>query len=605
MPVGLASEGRIGRFDLRGLLGGGGAGEVHLAFDPERGSLVALKLIRIGLDPEMLEAEKKGVSLQQRLQPKVPQIAAIYGFEEIEGFFCIAMEYVEGIDLSDILKQGPLAPKRAVDIAIQLCTILESIELASKDLEEKGKRVIHSDIKPANLRLQEGDRVRILDFGVAKSLAYSKKFTRHVFGSTPYLAPERLANEVVDAHTDLWAVGVVLYEMLAGYVPFPGDTTGAMERRIRSGGPPEPLPADCPADLKSVLFKCLRTDPALRFPDAAALRRHLEAFRDGHPLRLSEPTRKIPQACQEAAPVPAPQQRPRLSRSERRRRRARMWLTAVGLVLLLVLAGAAVSCRYAWSEGKAIEKALAEPGADLSALYDRYRHAGRYDPLGLCRSGAAQALKDAFVAAADRTLGKLRSGARVGREEWEDAQRWLQAAAELAESDEPVQARLAFSEGQLTRLDAEALFRTRPGEAKQKWQEALQSFERARNTAPELVEVYLALASMYGDARTGLQDLKKVQEMLDEVERRGAGRNESERLTLVEAYVKEAKQTFLKASQSQGKEKVDLLYKALDACDDAVKLCNDLGPGKTRAVCQKAQEQQTAVSEELSAKGQA
>ncbi|MBW8879429.1 MAG: protein kinase [Acidobacteria bacterium] len=603
MPVGLVSEGRIGRFDLRGLLGRGGSGDVHLAYDPDRGSLIALKLIRIGLDPEMLEAERRGVALQQRLQPKVPQIAAIFDFGEIDGFFFVAMEFIEGVDLAEILKPGRLAPAKAVDVATQLCTILESMERVSKDLEEKGRRVIHSDIKPANVRLQEGDRVRLLDFGVAKSVTLSKKFTRNVFGSTPYLAPERLSSEVVDSHTDLWAVSVVLYEMIAGYVPFPGETTDAIERRIRSGQPPAPLPADCPAALKSILLKCLRTEPALRFPDAATLRRHLEAFRAGRPLAISEPTRKIPHVRQETAPPPAPEQRPKLSRSERHRRGARRWRMALGMALLLVLAGALASCGYAWSEGKAIEKTLVEPGADLTALYARYRQAGRYDPFGLCLSGAAQALKGAFAAVADRTLGRFRTAARVERQDWEDALRWLRAAAELVESDESVQARITFCEGQLTRLDAEALFGSNPEGARQKWQEALQSFERSKSIAPELVEVYMALASMYGDPRTRLQDTKKLREALDEAERRGAGRSERGRQALLEAYVREARQASRRASRAQGQERIDLLYKALDGYDGAVNLCKDLRSG-TPAACREAQEQQTAVGQELAGKGQ-
>jgi hypothetical protein len=273
------------------------------------------------------------------------------------------------------------------------------------------------------------------------------------------------------------------------------------------------------------------------------------------------------------------------------------------MALLLVLAGALASCGYAWSEGKAIEKTLVEPGADLTALYARYRQAGRYDPFGLCLSGAAQALKGAFAAVADRTLGRFRTAARVERQDWEDALRWLRAAAELVESDESVQARITFCEGQLTRLDAEALFGSNPEGARQKWQEALQSFERSKSIAPELVEVYMALASMYGDPRTRLQDTKKLREALDEAERRGAGRSERGRQALLEAYVREARQASRRASRAQGQERIDLLYKALDGYDGAVNLCKDLRSG-TPAACREAQEQQTAVGQELAGKGQ-
>jgi serine/threonine protein kinase len=598
-------EGRlVGRFELLRYLGRGGSGDVHLAWDPNRRAEIALKLIRIGVDDEMLEAEKRGVALQQRLQPKVPQIPAILEFDEVEGFFYVAMEYVEGIDLADILKQGPQPPTRAVDIAIQLCAILEAMERVSKDLEEKGRRVIHSDIKPANIRLQAGDRVRLLDFGVAKSLTLSKKFTRNVFGSTAYLAPERLSNEVVDSHTDLWAVSVVLYEMLAGYVPFQGETTGAIERRIRSGQPPAPLPADCPAALKSILLKSLRTDPALRFPDAATLRRHLEAFRAGRPLAISEPTRKI-SAVDEGAAMrdrrtePAPPT-PKRSRSEKLRARARFRRRVAIFIGILTLALAAASHVYAWSHGRAIEEALTQdPEADLSDLCARFQKAKPYDFLKISLPGAARALKGALVAAADRTLSRFRAGATTVREDWEFSLRWLGSAAQLGDAEEELLGKIAICEGQLARIDAETLFTSSVAEAKEKWKDAQQSFERARMTAPELVEVYLALASVYSDPRTGLGDSRKLHEALEEAERRSAGQDERSKLALVEVRVNEATQTLERASRASGQERIDLLYEAGDGFEKAILLCQDLKRKRLPQACRKAQERQSEISRKL------
>jgi serine/threonine protein kinase len=595
----------IGRFELRSYLGRGGSGDVYLAWDANRENEIALKLIRIGVDEEMLEAERQGVALQQRLQPQVPQVAAIYDFGDLDGYFYVAMEYVNGVDLSDVVRKGALPRDRALDIAIQLCAILESIDRASLNLDDGRRRVIHGDIKPANIRLQENSRVRLLDFGVAKSLSLSRKVTRNIFGSTAYLTPERLVNEVVDAQTDLWSVCVVLYQMLSGKFPFPGDTEDAIQRRILSGMPPDPLPADCPNDLKAILFKGLRTEPELRFSDAATLRRHLEASRDGRPLLVSNPTRKTSPADKKTSNIPpknhqvASQRPPEPSRSERRFRRSRLrqilkWAFA-GIILLLI----AASHGYAWFEGKAIQNALADhaDNADLPKLYERYHYAKRFDFLGICLPSASQSLKSSLVASANRILSQSRSD--ILREDWEHAFRWLRDAFDLDNTDESVQAKLAFCEGQLARIDAETLFGSNPKEAKRKWQEALQSFEKARMIAPELVEVYLALASVYSDPRTGLMDTKKLSETLEEAERRGAGHDEWSKLTLVEVRLSEAMQTFGHASRASGQQKIDLLYDAGDGFEKVIRLCQDLKRRPPPAACLKARENQEKISQKL------
>jgi hypothetical protein len=599
------NESSIGRFELVRHLGRGGMGDVYLANDPERHSPVALKLIRLSIaavDPEVLEAEQRGVELQRHLQSRVPEIAAVYNSGELEGFFFVEMEYIEGMDLAEVIRGGAIPVARAVELTIQLCKILESIQRTA--IEFDGQTVIHSDIKPDNIRLQSGDRVRLLDFGAAKSLRLSRKFTRNAFGSIPYLAPERLAGEVVNAQTDLWAVCVVLYQMIAGYPPFPGESTEAVERRIRDGQSPEALPFDCPSDLRSILLKSLRADPTLRFADAAALRRHLEAFQEGHPLRISESTRRTSPTRPKSSPS-LPHSRLEIGRpSEGRQRRSRLMrlYLAMALFVLVILAAC---CGRALSQGRAIEKGLAEPNADLYSLFEQYQQAKRYDRLELTLSGAGRALKHALVASADRTLDNFRADGMTTRSDWEDSLHRLRDAAGLDDPGEELQAKLALCEGQIARLDAEALSASDGAAAKQKWQEAVRRFEAAKAAAPERVEADLALASIYGDARTGFQDPKKLKETLDEAERRGASWSDQGRRALVTAYFRQAQQVFWRASRAQGKEQVDLLYQALDGYDAAVGICLTLRTTETRPICQEAREQQASVSQELASKGRA
>ena len=280
----------IGRFEVRDFLGRGAIGDVLLSWDPREERLVALKVVRAAkTDPEMLEAEKNGLSLQAQLAAVAPQVAAVYEQGEDGDFFWVAMEYVAGTDLSEVLARGAVPEARAVGIALELVSMLEICHEFSAEIG--GRRIfgiVHGDIKPENIRLQDGDRVRVLDFGIAKHLSQTRRFTVNLFGSLPYTPPERLERGVVDRHSDLWAVGVVLAAMASGRRPFPGNTPEELEQAIRHGVPPLPLPAGCSAGLSHVVDKSLAFDVGRRYQTAAELKTDLAALRDGLPLPAAE-----------------------------------------------------------------------------------------------------------------------------------------------------------------------------------------------------------------------------------------------------------------------------------------------------------------------------
>lgn len=286
----MLTQQQVGRFEIRDWIGRGAMGDVHLAWDPERDIEVALKLIRTRrADPEMLEAEKNGAALQQQLAQVAPQVAAVYELGENAPFFWVAMEYVSGSDLSEVLDQGPLSETRATLIALQLCNLLEVSHQFTAEIA--GRRIlgiVHGDIKPENIRLQDGDRVRILDFGIAKHVSQTRKFTVNLFGSLPYTPPERLERGVVDYHSDLWAVGVVLYMMVSGEPPYTGRDPEELEARIRRGEPPMPLPASVSPGLRKIIHRCLAFDPAKRYPNATALKTDLEAWLEGRPVAAQQ-----------------------------------------------------------------------------------------------------------------------------------------------------------------------------------------------------------------------------------------------------------------------------------------------------------------------------
>ena len=282
----LLGQQTVGRFEIKDFLGRGAIGDVLLAWDPETSRFVALKVVRVSKsDPEMLVAEKNGLALQAQLAAVAPQVAAVYEAGEDGDFFWVAMEYVAGNDLAEVLARGPLPEPRAVAIALELVSMLEVCHEFSAEVS--GRRIfgiVHGDIKPENIRLQEGDRVRVLDFGIAKHLSQTRRFTVNLFGSLPYTPPERLERGVVDRHSDLWAVGVVLAAMVSGKRPFPGNTPEELERAIRHGIPPLPLPASASPGLAHIVAKSLAFEVERRYASAADLKADLEAVRDGRPL---------------------------------------------------------------------------------------------------------------------------------------------------------------------------------------------------------------------------------------------------------------------------------------------------------------------------------
>lgn len=294
----MLTQQQVGRFELRDFLGRGAIGDVYLAHDPDTGRDVALKVVRVHhADPEMLEAERNGVALQAQISQAAPQVAAVYEWGEENGLFWVAMEYIDGADLSQTLGYGPLPEDRAAAIAYQLCEMLEACHQFSAEIAgRKVYGIVHGDIKPENIRLQVGDRVRVLDFGIAKHLSVTRRFTVNLFGSLPYTPPERLDRGGVDRHSDLWAVGVVLYLVAAGYPPFTGEDPEEVEAKIRSGEPPRPLPDDVSPGLKKIIYKSLAFDQNRRYATAGEMKADLEAWNEGRALPSEGPSPERPAA---------------------------------------------------------------------------------------------------------------------------------------------------------------------------------------------------------------------------------------------------------------------------------------------------------------------
>src|SRR4030095_5779385 len=189
----------------------------------------------------------------------------------------IAMEFLDGQNLSDLIARGPLPAARAANIAIQICRFLEAAHALEPTIDGRKRRsLLHGDLKPRNIRVLDDDQVKVFDFGAAKALSYSRKVTRHDFGSIAYLSPERIESGEIDAHADFWGVGVILYEMISGTQPFHATDTRRLELKIRSRGTPPALDNGCPPGLQAVVAKLLAGAQEERYDCAHAIREDLE-----------------------------------------------------------------------------------------------------------------------------------------------------------------------------------------------------------------------------------------------------------------------------------------------------------------------------------------
>jgi eukaryotic-like serine/threonine-protein kinase len=271
----------LGAYRIEERIGAGGMGVVYRASDTKLGRSVALKVIR----PELLHDE--GLARFER-EARVlaslnhPRIAAIHGMEESAGTQFLVLEYVPGPTLAERLRRGRLSIREATQVGKQIAEALEAAHASG---------IIHRDLKPANIKVGENGQVKVLDFGLAKSIERSQvrsadntvTLTEGVTGSmtivgtAAYMSPEQACAKELDARTDIWSFGCVLYEMLAGRQAFRGSTlteilAAVMERAPEWGA----LPAETPAAVSTLLRRCLRKDADSRLRDIGDARIELE-----------------------------------------------------------------------------------------------------------------------------------------------------------------------------------------------------------------------------------------------------------------------------------------------------------------------------------------
>ena len=264
----------IGKYEVECVIGEGSMGVVYRAVDPLINRRVAIKV--------MTDAVAQDASLRERFLREAqtagslqhPNVVTIYDFGEVDDHLFIAMEYVEGDDLADLLnKQVSIPIIEALDL---ITGVLHGLAYAHK------RGIIHRDIKPANIRVDSEGKARLMDFGVAHLASSDMTSTGMLLGTPAYMAPEQITGGSVTAETDIFSVGAVLYELLAGRRPFVGDTLQSLMYSILNKAPEslEALVPKMPVGLHDIVMRSLKKEPGQRYHSAMAMANDLAAIRD-------------------------------------------------------------------------------------------------------------------------------------------------------------------------------------------------------------------------------------------------------------------------------------------------------------------------------------
>jgi beta-lactam-binding protein with PASTA domain/predicted Ser/Thr protein kinase len=342
-----------GRYRVLRKIGGGGMADVYLCEDLSLGRRVALKVLlqRFLDDPNFVERFRREAKAAAGLNQA--NLVSIFDWGEVDGTYFIVMEYVEGETLKDLVRrQGRLGGSEAVRISLQLLAALEFAHRTG---------IVHRDIKPQNVMLDRDGNVKVMDFGIARAADSGMTEAGSILGTAQYLAPEQARGQRVDERSDLYSVGIVLYEMLTGTVPFKGDSAVTVALKHVNEMAPEPaqLVPGMPYALNQIVLKAIAKDPGQRYQTAEQFARDLRSAQVGGPVAAAafdpgaEATRLMDAGAVGAAGATSVMTGGPLAQStgDRGRRRRRWPWVLVIVLLLLVIAATAYGLMRAMGGG--------------------------------------------------------------------------------------------------------------------------------------------------------------------------------------------------------------------------------------------------------------
>jgi serine/threonine-protein kinase len=289
-----------GRYRLVSAVAAGGMGTVYVADDERLGRQVALKLLKDSLAGDARFAERFKREARAAAALSHPNVANVYDYGVDDDCHYIVMELAPGRDLAQVLREeGPLEPRRAAALAAQIATALGHAHSAG---------LIHRDVKPANALIDDRDHVKVTDFGIARAAGESTlTATGTILGTAAYLSPEQAQGTKVDPRSDIYSLGIVMFEMLTGEVPFPGDSavSVAMKHIAEDVPAPSSVRPGVPDELDEIVLRATARAPGDRFSDGTAMAEALRKIAEG-PVgtRLGGDTAVLPPEDARILPVP-------------------------------------------------------------------------------------------------------------------------------------------------------------------------------------------------------------------------------------------------------------------------------------------------------------
>lgn len=253
------------RYEILGRIGSGGMADVYKGKDHKLNRYVAIKVLKSDYRSDEVFIKKFLSEAQAAAGLMHPNVVNVYDVGQDRGLYYMVMELVEGITLKDYIeKKGKISAKETVSISIQMVTGLQAAH---------NHHIIHRDIKPQNIIISKDGKVKVTDFGIARATTSTQTISTSVMGSVHYTSPEQARGGVVDEKSDIYSIGITMYEMVTGHVPFDGDSTVTvalkhLQEQIVS--PSEEVP-DIPYSLECIIMKCTQKNPQLRYHDCASL----------------------------------------------------------------------------------------------------------------------------------------------------------------------------------------------------------------------------------------------------------------------------------------------------------------------------------------------
>jgi serine/threonine protein kinase len=528
----MVQAGRFGKYEIVRKLSRSMT-DVYLGREGPEGRMVVLKVIEESHDDftrVAIEAEKRGAQLQKQLHLLDPRILEVYDFGELDNCFFVALEYFEGQTLAEILnKERRFAPRRAARYGAEICSQLKTLHSFVSDVNGRLTAVVHGDVKPSNIQIGAQDELKLLDFGIAKMITATHNLTRHNLGSPSYCSPERLNNSQVDVHSDLWALGVTLFETLSGAPPYQAQDTRRLENLIQSRRPPRALPADIPAPLRAIVAKALAGDINHRYHSAEEFERDLRAFleqrepsaagqrvsweanatiqKNGIPIAQPAPmprsSNKPPSSSKQSAPTKLTARSAALGPPIKLKLRPRGF--EVGNLAIAHLAGILAGLlmllpvAYYYRIEKATEplrskrdyvhdsaQTLASDWTLYQSLKRRNSMLGFFSPM----NWAETAFRDNLMAAGDSILDGYRTGSntRLSDYDWNRARQCFLHALDMEPSDAKAKGKLAIAEGYLNMVQ-----NPRPPRSSS----SIDDFRQAVSYLPRSPDPHLGLARLY------------------------------------------------------------------------------------------------------------